>query len=109
MDTYHAPYNEESIYWTGFILLGRCALFLTFAFSILGNVSHSWSNNSILTACKDLHNDYLEAAFVLNLCILAAGTYHVKEIGGNQAGLAYTSVGITLNFVAFCSIMCILA
>ena len=32
--------------------------------------------------------------FILNLCIFSAATYHVKEISGNQAELAYTSVGI---------------
>ena len=39
MDAYHAPYKKESRYWTGFLLLVRCALFLTFAFNILGNCS----------------------------------------------------------------------
>ena len=34
---------------------------------------------------------------------MAAGTYHVREIGGNQAGLVYTLVG-----VAFVQFICIL-
>ena len=115
MDAYHAPYKKESRYWTGFLLLVRCALFLTFAFNTLGNVSGnllaivsvtaglltlSWLRVKIY---KNIFNDFLEAAFLLNLCILAAGTYHVKEIGGNQAALAYTLVGIA--FVLFVCIM----
>ena len=115
MDAYHAPYKKESRYWTGFLLLVRCALFLTFAFNTLGNASGSllaivsvtagililsWLRVSIY---ENIFNDFLEAAFLLNLCILAAGTYHVKEIGGNQAALAYTLVGI--GFVLFVCIM----
>ena len=32
-----------------------------------------------------LYNDLLEASFILNLCILAAGTYHIENssTGGN--------------------------
>ena len=115
MDAYHAPYKKEGRYWTGLLLLVRCALFLTFAFNSLGNASGnllaivsvtagllilSWLRVNIY---ESLFNDFLEAAFLLNLCILAAGTYHVKEIGGNQAALAYTSVGI-----AFVLFICIL-
>ena len=115
MDAYHAPYKKESRYWTGFLLLVRCALFLSFAVNSLSNASGnllaivsvtagllilSWLRVKIY---KNIFNDFLEAAFLLNLCILAAGTYHVKEIGGNQAALAYTSVGI-----AFVLFICIL-
>ena len=114
MDAYHAPYKKECRYWTGFLLLVRCALFLVFALNILGDASGSllaitsvtavlagfaWLQNRIY---ESIFNDFLEAAFILNLCILAAGTYHVKEIGGSQAGLAYTSVGI-----AFMLLVCI--
>ena len=115
MDAYHASYKKESRYWTGFLLFVRCALFLTFAFNTLGNASGNLLAIVSVTAglmilswlrvriYKNMFNDYLEAAFLLNLCILAAGTYHVKEIRGNQAGLAYTSVGI-----AFVLFICIL-
>ena len=114
MDAYHAPYKKECRYWTGFLLLVRCALFLVFALNILGDASGSllaitsvtavlagfaWLQNRIY---ESIFNDFLEAAFILNLCILAGGTYHVKEIGGSQAGLAYTSVGI-----AFMLLVCI--
>ena len=104
MDAYHSPYKKESHYWTGFLLLARCALFLTFAFNSLSNASGNCNLLAIVSVTADLltlswlhvriyeniFNDILEAALLLNLCILAAGTYHVKEIGGNQAVLTYT-------------------
>ena len=112
MDAYHAPYKKESRYWTGLLLLVRCALFLTFAFNALGDASgnllaiisvtvglagFAWLCNRIY---ENTFNDFLEVAFILNLCILAGGTYHVKETGGSQAGLAYTSVGIAFTLFA---------
>ena len=39
LDTYHAPYKPKHRYWTGLLLLVRCALFLVFAFNISGNDS----------------------------------------------------------------------
>ena len=115
MDAYHAPYENETRYWTGFLLLVRCALFLAFAFNALGNASINLLTITSVTAAlavlawlrkriyKLLFNEILEASFILNLCILSAATYHVKETGESQAGLAYTSVGI-----AFASFICIL-
>ena len=35
----HAPYKTKHRYWTGLLLLVRCALFLVFAFNISGNDS----------------------------------------------------------------------
>ena len=111
MDAYHAPFKKESRYWTGFLLLVRCALFLTFAFNALGNASINlltitsvtvglaslaWLQNRLY---MKIHNDILEASFILNLCIFSAATYHVREIEGSQDNLAYASVGIV--FVIF--------
>ena len=39
LDAYHAPYKPKHRYWTGLLLLVRCALFLVFAFNISGNDS----------------------------------------------------------------------
>ena len=106
MDAYYAPYKKGTRYWTGVTLLVRCVLFLVFAFNALGNASVNllaitsvmaglaglaWMQNRLY---EYLYNDILEASFVLNLCIFSVATYHVKEIGGSQNGLAYTSVGI---------------
>lgn len=116
MDAYYAPYKKETRYWTGFLLLVRCVLFLTFDFNALGNSSinlmtitsvtvalmaFAWLQNRLY---ERIHNDVLEAFFILNLCILAAATYHVKETNGSQHSLAYTSVG--LSFAIFIGIVC---
>ena len=115
MDAYYAPYKKESRYWTGFLLLVRCALFLTFAFNALGNTSINFLTITSVTVgltviawlktrlYEKIFNDFLEACFVINLCILAAATYHVREIEGSQDKLAFTSVGIA--FVIFIGIV----
>ena len=108
MDAYHAPYKKETRYWTGLILLVRCILFLIFAvnslqvgenhFDLLFTTTVTaslaglaWIQNGVY---DKIHNNILEASFIFNLCIFSAATFHVKETGGNQAALAYISVGI---------------
>ena len=112
LDTYYAPYKPKQQYWTGLLLLIRCALFLVFAFNISGNDSVNLLVISS-TACgifiwfalfriayKCWWLNVLELSFILNLGILAVATYHVKLSGGSQAPVAYTSVGIAfLTFV----------
>ena len=57
-------------------------------FALFGKVYKSWYLNA------------LELSFILNLGILAVATYHVSLSGGNQAAVAYISVGIAFfNFV----------
>ena len=106
MDAYHAPYKKETRYWTGLILLVRCVLFLMFAVNSLGDNHFDLLFTTTVTAClgalawiqngvyEKVYNKVLEASFILNLCVFSAATSHVKETGGNQAALAYTSVGI---------------
>ena len=111
IDAYYGPYKKENRYWTGFLLLVRCALFLTFAFNALGSASINllaitsvfagiaviaWLSGRIY---EKLYLDILEAIYIFNLCIFAVATYHVNAVGGNQAVLAYISVGIA--FVTF--------
>ena len=114
MDAYYAPYEKHSRYWTGFLLLIRCTLFLVFAL----NTSHNaYTNFLVITlVCAGLatlarmhklytkwHNNFLEAFSILNLCVVAAGTYHIKITGGKQAILVYTPVGMT--FVTYIFLM----
>ena len=112
LDTYHAPYKPKHQYWTGLFLLVRCALFLVFAFNISGNES---VNLLVISSTvfgivvgfalsgmvyKSWYLNVLELSFILNLGILTVATYHVKQSGGSQAAVAYTSVGIAfLTFV----------
>ena len=108
MDAYHAPYKKETRYWTGLILLVRCVLFLIFAVNSLqvGDNHFDLIFTTTVTSClaglawiqngvyEKVHNKILEALFIVNLCIFSAATFHVKETGGNQAAVSYTSVGI---------------
>ena len=112
LDSYHAPYKLKHRYWTGLLLLLRCALFLVFAFNVTGDDSINLlviSSTALGTAVafgligmvyKCWYLNALELSFILNLGILAAATYHVNLSGGSQAAVAYTSVGIAfLTFV----------
>ena len=112
LDTYHAPYKPKHRYWTGLLLLVRCASFLVFAFNISGNDS---VNLLVISSaifgifvwfalCGKIYKSWclnvLELSFILNLGMFAAATYHVKLSGGSQAAVTYTSVGIAfLTFV----------
>ena len=112
LDTYYAPYKPKHRYWTGLLLLVRCALFLVFAFNISGNDSVNlllissasfgilvWFTLSSVVY-RSWYLNALEVSFILNLGILAVATYHVTFSGGSQAAVAYTSVGIAfLTFV----------
>ena len=112
LDSYHAPYKLKHRYWTGLLLLLRCAMFLVFAFNVTGDDSINLlviSSTALGTAVafgligmvyKCWYLNALELSFILNLGILAAATYHVNQSGGSQAAVAYTSVGIAfLTFV----------
>ena len=112
LDTYYAPYKPKHRYWTGLLLLVRCALFLVFAFNISGNDSVNllaisaasfgifvWFTLSSVVY-RSWYLNALEVSFILNLGILAAATHHVKLSGGSQGAVTYTSVGIAfLTFV----------
>ena len=112
LDTYYAPYKPKHRYWTGLLLLVRCALFLVFAFNVSGNDSVNllaisaasfgifvWFTLSSVVY-RSWYLNALEVSFILNLGILAVATYHVKLSGESQAAVTYTSVGIAfLTFV----------
>ena len=51
LDAYYGPYKLLHRYWTGFLLLVRCALCVVFAFNVLGDSSL----NLLLTASSMLH------------------------------------------------------
>ena len=115
LDAYYASFKQEHRYWIGLILFIRCALFMTFALNTLGSASLNLVFITSVTAglmgiawvrgrvYLKLYNDILEASLILNLCIFAAATYHLVEIKGSQAGLAYASVGLV--FVMFISVV----
>ena len=113
LDPYHAPYKPEHCYWTGLLLLLRCVLLLVSAFNISGgkdSVNLLAILSTVLGALimfglsgrvyKSWSLNALELSFLLNLGMLTAATYHVKLVGGDQAAVAYISVGVAfLTFV----------
>ena len=114
LDPYYAPYKPKYRYWTGFLLVVRCALFLVFAFNISGddNINllvissttsgiFGWLTLSGLVY-KSWYLNALEVSFILNLSVLTVATYYVKQSDRHQgqAAVVYTSVGIAfLTFV----------
>ena len=54
---------------------------------------------------EKLFNDILEGIFILNLCVFAIATYHVKQTGEKQDNVASTSIGIALS-VFLCILLC---
>ncbi len=108
LEAYHAPFETKYRAWPGLLLLIRCVLFLIFAVNIFDDPSVNLLAISSITMglmvtsrfigqlYKNWYLDILETSFILNLGILAIGTYHVRLAGGNQLALAYNSVGVTL-------------
>ena len=115
LDAHHAAFKIEHRHWAGIGLVIRCCLFLVFTFNVLGDPSI----NLLAITCSMLglavvlqligriyqkwYLDIIETSFILNLGILATATFFVRERGGYQAALTYTSVGIA--FATFCAIL----
>ena len=106
IDSYHAPYQAKHRYLPGLLLVLRFVLLLVFALnpqeehsinllSILVTtgllVAWAWLGGGIY---RNWCLDALECSFALNLIILAAATYHVNLLGGNQLAVGYTSISI---------------
>lgn len=46
---------------------------------------------------KKWYLNTLESSFILNLALLAAATHHIRLVGGNQAAVVYSSVGVAFT------------
>ena len=114
LDVYHGPFKKKHRYWSGLPLVTRFCLFLVFAFNVNGDTS---VNILAITVCliglqtiifqfnvyKAWYLNVLEASFIMNLLVLANGTYYVEISEGNQSALTYTSVSVA--FATFCGIV----
>ena len=86
LDSYYAPYRIQTRYWTGFLLVVRCALYIVFSFNSLGGVSksllainvtfttivviaHVWLS---ITIYKNYFVNMIEASVYMNLVFLSA-------------------------------------
>ena len=116
LEAYHAPYTDKHRYWTGLLLLVRCALFLLFAFNTLGDPSINLLAIGSVTVVllivyallgnriyKTWYLNVLELSFIVNLCILVLATLYIRSAGGNQNAVTFTSVSVA--FATFIGIV----
>ena len=102
LDSYYAPYKIHTRYWTGFLLLIRCALYIVFLCNFL-NPNRIFAAIAItfsLLVCivgfvhsgrvyKNLYTNMLERGVYVNLVV-----HSVTALAGlNSAALAYSLVG----------------
>ena len=104
LDSYYAPYKKKTRYWTGFLLLLRCALYTVFSFNSLGGTKYSLlATNivfsfvgSIVWLSKGIYQcfyiDVIEVSVYLNLIILSASAAILPEV--YSIIVSYILVGI---------------
>lgn len=100
LDCYNAPYKIGTRYWTGFLLLVRCVLYITFSViedskKNLLAIIFTFTGIAILASgriYKNLYNDVIESSMYFNLIILSAGI--LAEV--NKAALSYALIGVVL-------------
>ena len=111
LDAYYGPFKDKHHYWVGVLLVVRGVLFVFFAafFAVENNVNllltivSSFSLAALpASVYKNVWLSTLENSFFLNLGVLAAGTFYIRVVGGNQEALVITSFGIA--FLEFCVI-----
>ena len=98
LDSYYAPYNNHTRYWTGFLLLVRCALYIVFSISgpsiSLATITLTFTVSGaivgFLRIYKSIFINLIEACVYLNLVVLSA----VIQTRFNTAGLIYSLVGL---------------
>ena len=102
LDSYFAPYKRNSRYWTGFLLLVRCVLYIVFSFNSLGDTNKSllaiiitftgvggiaWISGRVY---KNFYIEIMESSIYLNLITLSAAT--LTQV--NRTALVNVLVGI---------------
>ncbi len=120
MDAYHAPYHPRHRYWTGLMLLVRCAIFLAFFFSFRGSelVANMFITTLILISIftlkvffKKIYKNFLlnilELAFLLNLLCLSVTVLYLKNDNNimNSDICTFTSVSISVSLTMFTGIL----
>ena len=110
LDSYYAPYKIKTRYWTGFLLLVRCALYIMFAFNSLGGSRYSLlaiimafsAIGSITWLTKGIYRyfyvDVIEVSIYINLIMLAAVAATLS--GASKQIVTYVLVGIVFTTMA---------
>ncbi len=119
MDAYHAPYHPTHRYWTGLMLLVRCAIFLAFFFSFRGSEleANMFITTLILISIftlkvffKKIYKNFLlnilELAFLLNLICLSVTVLYLKNNNIMNSDICtFTSVSISVSLAMFTGIL----
>ena len=98
LDYYYAPYKNRTRYWTGFLLLVRCALYIVFTFTSkstsLSMIALTFTAIGLVTCYLRVYSstpvNMVEACIYMNLIVLS-----VTALTGHQAaGLVYFLVAL---------------
>ena len=103
LESYHGPYRIHTRYWTGFLLVVRCVLYLIFSYNSLGATSKSLLAINITFTIivskitlfsgriyRQLIVNIIEVGMYVNLITLSAFT----QAQMNSAVVVYSSVGV---------------
>ena len=114
MDAYHAPYKTKHRYWTGLLLLVRCALFLTFSFNALGDPTFNLLAVIItamflillaayLKVYKNKLINFLQLFFLTNLGVLSVIIHPASLSELNKERV--NNISLAIVFLVFCGIL----
>ncbi len=115
LDAYQIPYNSNTRYWTGLLLVVRVVLFLAFAVNVLGDpkvnllittimvISLLTLNVNLGYAYKSRLLNLIESSFILNLGMLSlwSGFIAKDSTKSFESQLIVTSLMVGLAFVKF--------
>ena len=114
MEAYHAPYTPKHRYWTGLLLLARAVIYLIATANVSGDPQIQLISIIVILSCVILLKmfiatkifkkwliDSLESFFYFNIIIFASFTAYNLSTGGNQDGIAYTSVVLSIVVTIF--------
>ena len=106
LDAYYAPYNKDTRYWTGFLLVVRFTLFIFLTFLRENNLALitlailfavvlavGWLSSRIYSK---FYVELLETSFILNLCAFGIVSYYSKKLNYDQHVTTNIFVGIAL-------------
>ena len=106
LDAHYAPFTCKTRYWPGLLLLVRVSILISHILD--RNIATLIIESSLLLALlyvpligrpiyEKRYVNILETSFILNIIILASGTYCIKKVGGNQLVLSFISTGVVLS------------
>ena len=106
LDAHYAPFTCKSRYWPGLLLLVRVSILISHILDkngstlIIESLLLSGISSIPLISRPVYEKRYvniLETSFILNIIILASGTYCIIKGGGNQLAMSFLSTGLVLT------------